>query len=191
MTYDNSTAVAILSGLLGSDFDTMNPAITSTIFEALSANGTLAQLESLQATLSAYSQLPPHPWDQLKYKLLGEDHENYVPISLSAIELPKDFKAQDHVNTILTVAKRSSEHSLDVFSKARHAGDVDFDFMHKTHFTDEVPHENGGTKLVYNENKHRKFVEFIEFVHTLDTTKMADHTEAAKKIVYHFANVFR
>jgi hypothetical protein len=186
---------AALSSIYGDDISTLHPLLTGDILSALSATNYFENIQVITNMLSAFNALPTDPWDQEKYKAFGTDYINYTPITLSSIEVPEDFDLKESALTIGNISNNFSKIVCDEIINCMESNSLSasesIQLLENIHFTSLSATPNGEVR-VFDNTKHRNYVEFVEFIMNMDITNIPedDLLNTAKKIVYTFSKVF-
>lgn len=186
---------AALSSVYGDSVTTIHPLLTGDILNALSATNYFENVQVINSMLSAFNTLPTHPWDQEKYKAFGTDYVNYTPITLSSIEVPEDFDLKETALTIGNTTNNFSKTVCDKIISCMESNSLSasesIQLLENIHFTSLSATPNGDVR-VFDNTKHRNYVEFVEFIMDIDVANISQDTllDTTKKIVYTFSKLF-
>lgn len=122
--------------------------IATTIQSALTAFDALPALTAI----NALSAIPKHPYENLKYRLLGPDYKDYTFKTLEDITLPENFsflELRDEVTETNKKIQSTLMHNLTCEPHLR---------------TDLMTHTISANRVIPNKEKQIQQIEFIEMV---------------------------
>lgn len=162
------------------DFN-LEPFVSSTIAQELTATlqSALTAFNSLPA-LTALDAVPKHPYDNLKYRLLGPDFAQYKFKNIDDVPLPEDFSYIEALNNILANNKyihNTLAHNLTCEPHLR---------------ADLLTHTLSGNTIISDVEKQMKQIEFIEMIKQMDLNQI-NHEQAldySKKIISEYLKMY-